>query len=269
LNNGDPAWVAWQAWLGDRGIVRHDWGVKHVSLLVAGLVALTCLRLTAAESSKIDVSKIPLPVPRKVNFEVEIYPLLKESCFGCHGPEKQKGKYRCDTKAGAFKDTDYGPTVVPGRSEQSVLIHLVCGLIDEMLMPPPSDKPGQSEKLSPEQIGILRAWIDQGAEWPEGPIKEVEKEVTFAREVAPVLKSACGGCHEGTGAKGGFGVQTREAVLKGGTGYGAVIKPGDVAKSTLLIIVAGKDEDLPAPERHTLPAKVQTMLRAWIAQGAK
>lgn len=223
----------------------------------------------AADKPKVDVSKIPLPVPRPVSFERDVYPLLKEACFSCHGPEKQKGKYRCDTKAGAFKDTDYGPTIVPGRSEQSALIHMVCGLIDEMLMPPPSDKPGQSEKMTGEQIGILRAWIDQGAVWPEGPIKEEVRVVTFGADIAPMLKAACGECHAGVAAKGGFAVETREAVLKGGQGYGAVVKPGQAAKSSLLTIVAGKDEDMPAPEKHTLPPKSQAQLRLWIEQGAK
>ncbi len=223
----------------------------------------------AAEKPKVDVRKIPLPVPRAVSFEREVYPLLQEACFSCHGPEKQKGKYRCDTKAGAFKETENGPAIVPGRSEQSVLIHLVCGLIDEMLMPPPSDKPGQSEKLTNEQIGILRAWIDQGAVWPDGPISAAGRPVTFAEDVGPLLKTACAECHSGAGAKGAFSVETRESVLKGGAGYGVVVRPGDAAKSSLLTIVAGKDEDLPAPEKHRLPAKPQAQLRRWIETGAK
>jgi len=234
-----------------------------------GVLALVAVSVLAAEKIKVDVSKIPLPVPRAVQFEREVYPLLKEACFGCHGAEKQKGKYRCDTKAGAFKDTEYGPTIVPGRSEQSALIHMVCGLIDEMLMPPPSDKPGQSEKLTREQVGVLRAWIDQGAVWPEGPIKEEIRAVTFDADIGPMLKVACGECHSGAGAKGGFGVDSRGAVLKGGSGYGVVVKPGDAAKSTLFTIVAGKDEDLPAPEKHKLPPKSQALLRAWVEQGAK
>jgi hypothetical protein len=226
--------------------------------------------LLAADNAKIDISRIPLPVPRKVDFARDVYPIFKESCFSCHGPEKQKGKYRMDTREGAFKVTDdYGPSIKAGKSEESAIIHMVCGLIDEMLMPPPSDKPGQSEKLTNEQIGILRAWIDQGAEWPDGPIREVVKPVTFAADIQPLFVQACGSCHSGASAKGAFSIETAETVLKGGSTYGKVITPGNPAKSSLLTILAGKDEDLPEPEKHKLPAKHAALVEKWIAQGAK
>ena len=243
--------------------------MRHWIQRWAGCASLAGLSLLAAEKARVDVSKMPLPLARTVDFSREVYPVLKDACFSCHGPEKQKGKYRCDTKAGAFKETEYGPTLVPGHSEQSVLVQMVCGLIDEMLMPPPGDKPGQSEKLTREQIGILRAWIDQGAVWPDGPIREQVRSVSFAEDVGPLLKSSCGECHAGASAKGAFVIESREAVIKGGSGYGAVVKPGDAPKSSLLLIVAGKDEDLPLPERHKLPVKAQTLLRMWIEQGAK
>jgi mono/diheme cytochrome c family protein len=224
----------------------------------------------AEKGAKPDVSKLPLPVARPVDFTREVYPLFKEYCFKCHGPEKQKGKYRMDTKEGAFKVTeDYGPAIKPGKSEESSVIHMVCGLIDEMLMPPPSDKPGESEKLTAAQVGILRAWIDQGAVWPDGPIADVVKPVTFAADLQPVFAAACASCHSGAAAKGAFSVESAAAVLKGGSNYGSVITPGNPAKSSLLTIVAGKDEDLPAPEQHRLPPKQIELVRQWIAQGAK
>ena len=232
------------------------------------LIAAIGVFAAAAEKPKIDVTRLPLPVSRKVDFEREVYPLLKEACFKCHGSEKQKGKYRCDTKSGAFKDTDAGPTIVPGRSEQSALIHLVCGLIDEMLMPPPSDKPGESEKLTEEQVGILRAWIDQGAAWPEGAVKEVIRPVTFSDDLSPILKAHCAECHSGANAKGSFSVENVGAFLKGGITYGAVVKPGNPAKSALLTIVGGNDEDLPVPEKHRLPTRQQALIKTWIEQGA-
>jgi len=225
--------------------------------------------LGAGKAKPVDVSKIPLPVPRKVDFTQEVYPLLKDYCFKCHGPEKQKGKYRIDTKDGAFKDTDYGPTIIPGQSEKSSLIHMVCGLVDEMLMPPPSDKPGESEKLNPEQIGLLRAWIDQGAVWPDGPITNFVKPVTFDSEIKSLFATSCGECHTGSSAKGGFDVTTATAVLAGGKGYGKVITPGDVKKSSLITVISGKDEDLPQPEKHKLPAKQIETVKKWIEQGAK
>lgn len=241
-----------------------------MKLVLSILVAAAGFSALAADKAKpVDVSKIPLPVPRKVDFEKEVYPMLKESCFSCHGPEKQKGKYRCDTKEGAFKDTDYGPTIVPGKSEQSSLIHMVCNLIDEMMMPPPSDKKGQSEPLTKEQIGILRAWIDQGAIWPTGPIQEFVKPVTFAVDIQPVFATACGACHTSAEAKGGFDATQLGTVLKGGNAYGKVVTPGDLKKSSLITIISGLDEDLPQPEKHKLTAKEIALVKKWIEQGAK
>jgi mono/diheme cytochrome c family protein len=215
-----------------------------------------------------DAKKLPLPVPRKVDFAKDVYPIFKESCISCHGPEKQKGKYRLDTKAGAFKEVSGGPAIVPGNSEKSPLILMVAGLVEDGLMPPPSDKPGESQPLNAGQIGILRAWIDQGAVWPDGPIADVEKKLVFTDDVQPILKTACIECHGMDQPKGGFRVDSRDALLKGGKSYGASVLPNNTAKSPLAIIAAGLDEDIPLPARHKLPAKELGVLKKWIEQGA-
>jgi len=240
----------------------------RIGAIAAG-AASWWMTLGAAEAPpSVDVSKIPLPVPRTVDFVKEVYPIFKESCISCHGPEKQKGKYRMDTREAAFKDTDYGPTIVPGSSEKSSVIHMVAGLVDEMLMPPPSDKPGQSEPLTREQIGILRAWIDQGARWPDGPV-DVARELTFTADILPVFQAACAPCHGASDPKGGFNAVDLAAVLKGGENYGAVVSPGDLKKSSLITIISGQDEDLPEPARHKLSPKQIELVKEWIAQGAK
>ena len=238
-------------------------------LRFAALAAVVPLCLSAADPAKpVDVSKLPLPVPRTVDFVKEVYPIFREACISCHGPEKQKGKYRMDSRDAAFKETDVGPAIVAGSSEKSAMIHMVAGLVDEMLMPPPSDKPGQSEPLTREQIGILRAWIDQGAVWPGGPV-DVPQEIAFEAKVLPVFQQACGSCHGADAPKGGFTAVDRAAVLKGGAGYGVIVTPGDIKKSSLLTIISGLDEDLPEPARHKLTPRQIELVSQWIAQGAK
>lgn len=223
----------------------------------------------AAFAATLDLGKLPLPVPRKVDFEKDVYPIFTEKCISCHGPKKQKGRYRIDTKEGAFKQGDGGSFIVPGNSEKSPLIHIVAGLIEDGLMPPPSEKKGESEPLSKEEIGILRSWIDQGAVWPDGPIKEFVKKVTFNEDVMPILAAACASCHGAAKQEGAFRVDSRDALLKGGKAYGKVVLPGNVEKSTLLLIIAGKDEDLPEPEKHKLSAKQVETVRSWVQQGAE
>ncbi|HEV3167428.1 MAG TPA: PSD1 and planctomycete cytochrome C domain-containing protein, partial [Isosphaeraceae bacterium] len=83
------------------------------------------------------------------------------NCYECHGPAKHKGSLRLDRKAEALKGGASGEAFEAGKSSESLLIEYVAGVDPDMVMPPKGDR------LSAEQIGLLRAWIDQGAVWPE------------------------------------------------------------------------------------------------------
>jgi mono/diheme cytochrome c family protein len=97
----------------------------------------------------------------KLDFGRDIQPIFLERCHSCHGPEKHKGGLRLDRKSDALAGGDSGKIIVPGKSAHSLIISNVVGLNPETVMPP------KGEQLSAEQIAKLRAWIDQGAEWPE------------------------------------------------------------------------------------------------------
>ncbi|HEY2910430.1 MAG TPA: PSD1 and planctomycete cytochrome C domain-containing protein [Gemmataceae bacterium] len=94
----------------------------------------------------------------KVDFARDIRPILSNSCFKCHGPAVQKGKLRLDTRSGATK----GGTIVPGNPEASLFVERICEEDDDSRMPPASSGP----RLKPDQIAKLKAWIQQGAEYP-------------------------------------------------------------------------------------------------------
>ncbi len=97
-----------------------------------------------------------------VDFEKEIRPIFREHCVGCHGPEKQKSGLRLDRRREALRGGDnLGPDIVPGKSAESPLIRLVSGLDPDRRMP------ARGEPLIPEQIRLLKTWIDQGAAWPD------------------------------------------------------------------------------------------------------
>ena len=107
-------------------------------------------------------AELPLAAPRPVDFARDVQPLFARHCYSCHGPEKQKGQLRLDRKADALKGGDsHAPDIIPGQSAESPLIRFVAGLDKDLLMPP------KGERLSTEQVSLLRAWIDQGAKWPE------------------------------------------------------------------------------------------------------
>jgi hypothetical protein len=105
---------------------------------------------------------------QKIDFERQIKPLLERSCAGCHGGERPRGLFRVDGRDAILKGGASGEAaIVPGRSEESPLIEYVSGSVPDSEMPPKSQRrrfPG----LRTDDVALLRAWIDQGAEWPEG-----------------------------------------------------------------------------------------------------
>src|SRR5687767_15018643 len=125
--------------------------------IFATLMSIALLPCAAAVTAagSVDASKLPAAVDRRVDFVKDVQPIFANSCYGCHGAEKHKSGYRLDVKSIALKGGDIGGAIVPGNSAASALIHYVAAVDDDTSMPP------KGERLSPDQIGILRAWIDQ------------------------------------------------------------------------------------------------------------
>jgi mono/diheme cytochrome c family protein len=118
----------------------------------------------SAEKKAVDVSKLP-PTSDKtgVTYTTDIKPLFEKSCVKCHGAEKPKGKLRLDSLEGILKGGEDGKVVLAGNSGVSMLVHNVAHAGDpDDYMPPPRNKAG-IQPLTKEQIGLIRAWIDQGA----------------------------------------------------------------------------------------------------------
>jgi len=108
------------------------------------------------------VRQLPAPASHPIDFAKEIQPILETSCTKCHGHGKEKGGFRIDTRETFLKGGDAGSAVVIGKSAESLLVELVMGFDPESVMPQ------KGSKLKPDQIGLLRAWIDQGAKWDQG-----------------------------------------------------------------------------------------------------
>jgi mono/diheme cytochrome c family protein len=101
------------------------------------------------------------------DFTQKIWPILSERCLACHGdkPEKLKGGLDLRTREAALKGGDSGePTIVPGAPEKSGLYLAITRTHEPDWKPMP---PKENDKLSPEQIELLRAWIGAGAPWGE------------------------------------------------------------------------------------------------------
>ena len=133
--------------------------MKLSTFSFSSLLVLTSFAVGAADA-KIDVSKLPPASDQKgVTYAKDIKPIFEKSCFKCHGSEKQKGKLRLDSLEATLKGGEDGKVVEPGTSAKSTLVHAVSRLDEDSAMPP-ADK---GEPLKKDQVGLIRAWIDQGA----------------------------------------------------------------------------------------------------------
>ncbi len=93
-------------------------------------------------------------------FEKKVRPVLAERCWQCHGPQKTKGGLRLDSAEALAKGGDTGPSIVPGKPEESLLIEVVRYHTD-LKMPPKG-------KLPEAEILELVEWVKSGANWPAG-----------------------------------------------------------------------------------------------------
>lgn len=132
--------------------------------MLAGI--LTCCLLTSGstawgQDSKADVQKQAEPFsPEQVRFfEEDVLPILKASCFACHGGEPRiKGGLRLTSREGVLKGGEVGPIVDLEKPSESRLLAAIN--YRELEMPP-------SGKLKPEQIDILTKWVESGLAWSD------------------------------------------------------------------------------------------------------
>ncbi|GAB5444714.1 MAG: vegetatible incompatibility protein HET-E1 [Fuerstiella sp.] len=98
---------------------------------------------------------------RPVEFERDIYPILQANCVACHNKAKSEGDLNLEEAATALKGSASGQVIVPGKPDESYLYN-VAAQIEESYMPPMPNEV-QAQKLTPQQLGLLRQWILEGA----------------------------------------------------------------------------------------------------------
>jgi hypothetical protein len=140
---------------------RVELSMKRM-LLALGCLALLALPLQAADDPAApDLSKLPPAATGTIDFRRDIQPLFVRACLKCHAADKQRGGLRLDDAAAALQGSNSGPVLKPGDAAHSRLLHVVAGLDPDVKMPP------TGPPLTADEIGRLRAWIDQGAPWPK------------------------------------------------------------------------------------------------------
>lgn len=123
------------------------------SLLIAGLlVSLAVMPKATADPA----------VPGEIRFNRDIRPILSNRCFKCHGPDLKKGGLDLQASETATAKLKSGQhAIVPGQSGASKLIERVLSSNERERMPPS----GKGEPLKPQEVALLKAWIDQGAKY--------------------------------------------------------------------------------------------------------
>ena len=135
--------------------------LKLTALAFAGTLALTAI--VSAEDAKPAAAPLP-PASTKtgVTYATDIKPIFDANCLKCHdGTKKPKAGIALDTLEGVLKGGKEGKIITVGDSTKGDLIASIAHLGDDPMTFMPKGK--GAKKLTDEQIGLIRAWIDQGA----------------------------------------------------------------------------------------------------------
>jgi len=162
--------------------------------------------------------QMPPAATMKVDYLKDVRPILAQNCYSCHGPEVQQSGLRLDLRQNALRGGDYGPVIITGNSAASKLIRRVVDGDGGLQMPPTGAIPD-------EQIGILRAWIDQGVEFRT----EIADEAAAPKPVDPKVATLIAAIRSGD----------RKTVEKMVAADPEILKMKDAAGSTALHHAAG------------------------------
>jgi mono/diheme cytochrome c family protein len=132
--------------------------MKSTQLALAALAATFSFAVAASADLP------PAATKTGVTYATDIKPIFDTSCVKCHSGDKPKARLHMDTLEGVLKGTKEGKIVTAGDSANSFIIKAVAHTTTDhdSWMPPIPNKAG-IKPLTPEEIGLIRAWIDQGA----------------------------------------------------------------------------------------------------------
>jgi mono/diheme cytochrome c family protein len=128
-----------------------------VRIIPCAILALIWLPLRAAAAAV--NGPLPPPAGHRVDFAREIKPTFEASCIKCHARGRDHGGFSIETRDHLLKGGDTGAAVALGQSGTSYLVELVAGADSDLIMPQ------KGSRLTPAQVGLVRAWIDQGMSW--------------------------------------------------------------------------------------------------------
>ena len=218
-----------------------------------------------------------------IDFANHVLPILEDRCFSCHQEPYDKNGRTIQPKAGLALNTyelvmkgNLDNTVVTAGDVEDSYLHEVLTLDedDDMFMPP------KGGPLTPEQIDIIKRWIEEGAKPKAGSsgVADASGGISFHDHIFPILEERCLDCHgepyvkngRTIHPKAGLALDTYEAVLKGNLD-GEIIDRGDHEESTLYVVITldPDDSEIMPPKGDPLTAEEIDLFKKWIDEGAK
>src|SRR5687768_11099982 len=146
--------------------------MTHPRIICAAAALLLASAAGAAERGPLPIAEVRRAEP--VNFDREVLPFLSDNCLSCHCQTTTKGGLNLETLESMLKGGESGPAIIPKRAEDS-LVFQAAAHVDADLAMPPRDNKAKAKNLTPEQLGLLKLWIDQGAR----PSPKVERIVQW------------------------------------------------------------------------------------------
>ncbi|MCA9023998.1 MAG: PSD1 domain-containing protein [Planctomycetaceae bacterium] len=195
-----------------------------------------------------------------VRYSVHIRPILQGKCVRCHGEATQKAELNLADAAGIRRGSEGGDIFKSGAPDDSRLLEVLTD----------GEMPPEGDPLTPEEIDLIRIWIEQGVKFDaDTPNNE---EVLNQHDVIPILLLRCATCHGRQTQEAGLDLRTKAAMLKGGKSGPAMV-PGDPSES--LLIKRIQSEEMPPRDKlasHSVkpvePQELEVLTR-WISEGAR
>ncbi|HEV3029223.1 MAG TPA: c-type cytochrome domain-containing protein, partial [Planctomycetota bacterium] len=125
--------------------------------------AASIVAIALAAGADAQETKISIDVPKRdkpVDFRADLLPFLKTNCIACHHSKDPEGQLVLENPKTILKGGDSGPVAIPGKSAESLML-LSASHQKKPMMPPRKNKVGAGD-LTPQQLGLLKLWIDEG-----------------------------------------------------------------------------------------------------------
>jgi len=127
----------------------------------AGLVGVLALTGSSQEAKKGEIAPAAVNLGRPVEFEKDIQPILDEKCVACHNVAIAESKLNLEDVPSILKGGKRGPAVVAKDPEKSLMYRVAARAV-EPVMPPLPNKVSAAA-FTPQELGLLRKWIEEGA----------------------------------------------------------------------------------------------------------